>query len=178
MCIRDRYIIFDFGLILWFIIEEHHIGKEKFGVIIVFNLKITSQGHVSYGIGGRRNLQLLLCLLFFLVFCQLFFFVQFFSIKVFFTFNWADDFFSSSISTLPFGRRVEIISLGSGILLVADLQQKQQKWASQSSADLVPTKREISSQLSIPHVLCVDTCLLYTSPSPRDLSTSRMPSSA
>eukprot|EP00831_Metopus_contortus_P078850 TRINITY_DN7721_c0_g1_i12.p3 TRINITY_DN7721_c0_g1~~TRINITY_DN7721_c0_g1_i12.p3 ORF type:complete len:441 (-),score=109.36 TRINITY_DN7721_c0_g1_i12:94-1416(-) len=28
------------------------------------------------------------------------------------------------------------------------------------------------------HVLCVDTCLLYTSPSPRDLSTSRMPSSA
>eukprot|EP00831_Metopus_contortus_P012694 TRINITY_DN15109_c0_g1_i1.p2 TRINITY_DN15109_c0_g1~~TRINITY_DN15109_c0_g1_i1.p2 ORF type:complete len:112 (+),score=15.79 TRINITY_DN15109_c0_g1_i1:97-432(+) len=27
-----------------------------------------------------------------------------------------------------------------------------------------------------PHVLCV--CLLYTSPSPRDLSTSRMPSSA
>eukprot|EP00831_Metopus_contortus_P061537 TRINITY_DN53405_c0_g1_i1.p2 TRINITY_DN53405_c0_g1~~TRINITY_DN53405_c0_g1_i1.p2 ORF type:complete len:109 (-),score=12.44 TRINITY_DN53405_c0_g1_i1:127-453(-) len=29
-----------------------------------------------------------------------------------------------------------------------------------------------------PHVLCVDTCLLYTSPSPRDLSTSRMPSSA
>eukprot|EP00831_Metopus_contortus_P062044 TRINITY_DN539_c0_g1_i1.p1 TRINITY_DN539_c0_g1~~TRINITY_DN539_c0_g1_i1.p1 ORF type:complete len:307 (+),score=32.40 TRINITY_DN539_c0_g1_i1:174-1094(+) len=30
----------------------------------------------------------------------------------------------------------------------------------------------------ISHVLCVDTCLLYTSPSPRDLSTSRMPSSA
>ena len=25
---------------------------------------------------------------------------------------------------------------------------------------------------------CIDTCLLYTSPSPRDLSTSRMPSSA
>ena len=25
---------------------------------------------------------------------------------------------------------------------------------------------------------CSDTCLLYTSPSPRDLSTSRMPSSA
>ena len=28
------------------------------------------------------------------------------------------------------------------------------------------------------HVICVYTCLLYTSPSPRDLSTSRMPSSA
>eukprot|EP00831_Metopus_contortus_P074766 TRINITY_DN6831_c0_g1_i2.p1 TRINITY_DN6831_c0_g1~~TRINITY_DN6831_c0_g1_i2.p1 ORF type:complete len:421 (-),score=77.06 TRINITY_DN6831_c0_g1_i2:89-1351(-) len=38
------------------------------------------------------------------------------------------------------------------------------------------TIREIS--LRMPHVLCVDTCLLYTSPSPRDLSTSRMPSSA
>eukprot|EP00828_Plagiopyla_frontata_P016363 TRINITY_DN214_c0_g1_i5.p3 TRINITY_DN214_c0_g1~~TRINITY_DN214_c0_g1_i5.p3 ORF type:complete len:118 (-),score=13.98 TRINITY_DN214_c0_g1_i5:23-376(-) len=28
------------------------------------------------------------------------------------------------------------------------------------------------------HVLCVDTCLLYTSPSPRDRQKSRMPSSA
>ena len=27
-------------------------------------------------------------------------------------------------------------------------------------------------------VACVENCLLYTSPSPRDLSTSRMPSSA
>eukprot|EP00831_Metopus_contortus_P046038 TRINITY_DN3693_c0_g1_i1.p1 TRINITY_DN3693_c0_g1~~TRINITY_DN3693_c0_g1_i1.p1 ORF type:complete len:216 (+),score=36.06 TRINITY_DN3693_c0_g1_i1:126-773(+) len=37
-----------------------------------------------------------------------------------------------------------------------------------------------NSQTDMPsaHVLCVDTCLLYTSPSPRDLSTSRMPSSA
>ena len=33
--------------------------------------------------------------------------------------------------------------------------------------------RAIRSLLRIPH-----TCLLYTSPSPRDLSTSRMPSSA
>eukprot|EP00831_Metopus_contortus_P041555 TRINITY_DN3261_c0_g1_i4.p3 TRINITY_DN3261_c0_g1~~TRINITY_DN3261_c0_g1_i4.p3 ORF type:complete len:133 (+),score=2.73 TRINITY_DN3261_c0_g1_i4:161-559(+) len=33
-------------------------------------------------------------------------------------------------------------------------------------------------QIKVSHVLCVDTCLLYTSPSPRDLSTSRMPSSA
>eukprot|EP00831_Metopus_contortus_P000168 TRINITY_DN10061_c0_g1_i1.p1 TRINITY_DN10061_c0_g1~~TRINITY_DN10061_c0_g1_i1.p1 ORF type:complete len:118 (-),score=39.45 TRINITY_DN10061_c0_g1_i1:45-398(-) len=39
---------------------------------------------------------------------------------------------------------------------------------------------ELRSQVEIlkAHVLCVDTCLLYTSPSPRDLSTSRMPSSA
>ena len=31
---------------------------------------------------------------------------------------------------------------------------------------------------TFPHVGIVGTCLLYTSPSPRDLSTSRMPSSA
>eukprot|EP00831_Metopus_contortus_P040355 TRINITY_DN31612_c0_g1_i1.p1 TRINITY_DN31612_c0_g1~~TRINITY_DN31612_c0_g1_i1.p1 ORF type:complete len:243 (-),score=10.03 TRINITY_DN31612_c0_g1_i1:60-788(-) len=37
---------------------------------------------------------------------------------------------------------------------------------------------EPQRQIRFPHVLCVDTCLLYTSPSPRDLSTSRMPSSA
>ena len=30
----------------------------------------------------------------------------------------------------------------------------------------------------IPDEVNIDTCLLYTSPSPRDLSTSRMPSSA
>eukprot|EP00831_Metopus_contortus_P043239 TRINITY_DN34729_c0_g1_i1.p1 TRINITY_DN34729_c0_g1~~TRINITY_DN34729_c0_g1_i1.p1 ORF type:complete len:330 (-),score=4.51 TRINITY_DN34729_c0_g1_i1:120-1109(-) len=36
----------------------------------------------------------------------------------------------------------------------------------------------LSEISSLAHVLCVDTCLLYTSPSPRDLSTSRMPSSA
>eukprot|EP01017_Pseudomicrothorax_dubius_P049827 TRINITY_DN9324_c0_g1_i1.p1 TRINITY_DN9324_c0_g1~~TRINITY_DN9324_c0_g1_i1.p1 ORF type:complete len:194 (-),score=8.29 TRINITY_DN9324_c0_g1_i1:10-591(-) len=36
----------------------------------------------------------------------------------------------------------------------------------------------IFSVLILPHVLCVDTCLLYTSPSPRDRQKSRMPSSA
>ena len=30
----------------------------------------------------------------------------------------------------------------------------------------------------VPGIACILTCLLYTSPSPRDLSTSRMPSSA
>eukprot|EP00831_Metopus_contortus_P032186 TRINITY_DN26066_c0_g1_i3.p2 TRINITY_DN26066_c0_g1~~TRINITY_DN26066_c0_g1_i3.p2 ORF type:complete len:162 (-),score=36.02 TRINITY_DN26066_c0_g1_i3:144-629(-) len=38
--------------------------------------------------------------------------------------------------------------------------------------------RTNSMSIEEAHVLCVDTCLLYTSPSPRDLSTSRMPSSA
>ena len=36
--------------------------------------------------------------------------------------------------------------------------------------DKLPSSRALSTQLSV--------CLLYTSPSPRDLSTSRMPSSA
>ena len=40
----------------------------------------------------------------------------------------------------------------------------------------LPTKRKIYCVLRSPHV--DKDCLLYTSPSPRDLSTSRMPSSA
>eukprot|EP00831_Metopus_contortus_P077123 TRINITY_DN71702_c0_g1_i1.p2 TRINITY_DN71702_c0_g1~~TRINITY_DN71702_c0_g1_i1.p2 ORF type:complete len:114 (-),score=8.21 TRINITY_DN71702_c0_g1_i1:78-419(-) len=43
---------------------------------------------------------------------------------------------------------------------------------------LFPVSHKVSGSFEKPHVLCVDTCLLYTSPSPRDLSTSRMPSSA
>ena len=35
-----------------------------------------------------------------------------------------------------------------------------------------------TGKLSIKEVIAYTTCLLYTSPSPRDLSTSRMPSSA
>ena len=35
-----------------------------------------------------------------------------------------------------------------------------------------------SNPIGINEYYGVDTCLLYTSPSPRDLSTSRMPSSA
>ena len=38
--------------------------------------------------------------------------------------------------------------------------------------------REISKAGGTEDVIIADTCLLYTSPSPRDLSTSRMPSSA
>eukprot|EP00831_Metopus_contortus_P033143 TRINITY_DN26626_c0_g1_i3.p1 TRINITY_DN26626_c0_g1~~TRINITY_DN26626_c0_g1_i3.p1 ORF type:complete len:169 (+),score=43.11 TRINITY_DN26626_c0_g1_i3:119-625(+) len=45
--------------------------------------------------------------------------------------------------------------------------------------NVLPFGRKFYCSRSIKaHVLCVDTCLLYTSPSPRDLSTSRMPSSA
>ena len=38
--------------------------------------------------------------------------------------------------------------------------------------------RELSTTLFLPRRMGIHTCLLYTSPSPRDLSTSRMPSSA
>ena len=37
---------------------------------------------------------------------------------------------------------------------------------------------EVDSNINDANVVVVNTCLLYTSPSPRDLSTSRMPSSA
>ena len=37
---------------------------------------------------------------------------------------------------------------------------------------------EGKSKVSMGFVVCAGACLLYTSPSPRDLSTSRMPSSA
>ena len=39
-------------------------------------------------------------------------------------------------------------------------------------------KINIINQVSSPSFLILNSCLLYTSPSPRDLSTSRMPSSA
>ena len=38
--------------------------------------------------------------------------------------------------------------------------------------------KAFSDQIGGSYILCDITCLLYTSPSPRDLSTSRMPSSA
>jgi len=47
------------------------------------------------------------------------------------------------------------------------LSDYPQSWA--------PEQQDV--ELSLPHGLLID-CLLYTSPSPRDLSTSRMPSSA
>ena len=43
--------------------------------------------------------------------------------------------------------------------------------------DNAPEERERGITIAIAHVE-YETCLLYTSPSPRDLSTSRMPSSA
>ena len=39
-------------------------------------------------------------------------------------------------------------------------------------------KKQVSSMMTIAEKQCEKACLLYTSPSPRDLSTSRMPSSA
>ena len=48
------------------------------------------------------------------------------------------------------------------------------------NSDTMKVKRLISNKKSVFHeeTYRLNTCLLYTSPSPRDLSTSRMPSSA
>ena len=47
-----------------------------------------------------------------------------------------------------------------------------------SSCDVTINNYSFFLQLSLLHILQIFICLLYTSPSPRDLSTSRMPSSA
>ena len=60
------------------------------------------------------------------------------------------------------------------------------RWAAQVAEDGVqedlpspsPTRRLYTTKQAVGVVACITPCLLYTSPSPRDLSTSRMPSSA
>ena len=52
------------------------------------------------------------------------------------------------------------------VMMLNVAQQKNQWFASEASSKHIPVG------------LIISTCLLYTSPSPRDLSTSRMPSSA
>ena len=47
-----------------------------------------------------------------------------------------------------------------------------------STVCTVHVRAQIARRVSIDHSVDVARCLLYTSPSPRDLSTSRMPSSA
>ena len=67
-------------------------------------------------------------------------------------------------------------------IICADLDDEKLKTAKELGAtDTVNTKESDASQkiMSICNEKGVDSiCLLYTSPSPRDLSTSRMPSSA
>ena len=59
---------------------------------------------------------------------------------------------------------------------VALLEQYQGQPTGQFSADEFFAGREARRGVELCTI--VETCLLYTSPSPRDLSTSRMPSSA
>ena len=51
------------------------------------------------------------------------------------------------------------------------------RW-SEAAASLAEVARRLESAGARAIVLCTNTCLLYTSPSPRDISGSRMPSSA
>ena len=61
---------------------------------------------------------------------------------------------------------------------VADLVVAQTAIAHEVASTCIrPGIREMLASLPVPYGLCSN-CLLYTSPSPRDLSTSRMPSSA
>ena len=50
--------------------------------------------------------------------------------------------------------------------------------ASGAPGEVVPIERMSFGSAAVGHLSDGKTCLLYTSPSPRDLSTSRMPSSA
>ena len=51
-------------------------------------------------------------------------------------------------------------------------------WDFPSKEDLDDLVDSVTADLLETEVRIINTCLLYTSPSPRDLSTSRMPSSA
>jgi len=63
---------------------------------------------------------------------------------------------------------------------LADL--KESDLVIEAIVENMPAKKDLFKKLDAllaPHaIICSNTCLLYTSPSPRDLSTSRMPSSA
>ena len=52
------------------------------------------------------------------------------------------------------------------------------KGLQQAAADAEKRKKSYHAELLEMLATLLETCLLYTSPSPRDLSTSRMPSSA
>ena len=90
----------------------------------------------------------------------------------------------------PAGRRSERGRIPDGFQLRETRERnyvvRTEKNVIDSDATMILFRHELSGgtllteRLTLKHdrpVLCVD-CLLYTSPSPRDLSTSRMPSSA
>eukprot|EP01017_Pseudomicrothorax_dubius_P016916 TRINITY_DN19138_c0_g1_i1.p1 TRINITY_DN19138_c0_g1~~TRINITY_DN19138_c0_g1_i1.p1 ORF type:complete len:113 (+),score=3.61 TRINITY_DN19138_c0_g1_i1:30-341(+) len=75
------------------------------------------------------------------------------------------------------GNRVKILLSVFGIFAVVVVLLHPEREQTLTSA--IVLQMQIFFELSLfPHVLCVDTCLLYTSPSPRDRQKSRMPSSA
>ena len=76
---------------------------------------------------------------------------------------------------MNFGSSVAVDTETQGLSLVRDKLCLVQLSAGDGDALIVQMDRE---SYNAPNLKKLMTCLLYTSPSPRDLSTSRMPSSA
>ena len=71
-----------------------------------------------------------------------------------------------------------MMPVGENRLKVASLRNNHPEWTLQQIADEVGISRERVRQLLVKLGLPTKSCLLYTSPSPRDGLLSRMPSSA
>ena len=73
----------------------------------------------------------------------------------------------------------KIVAIPIGTNRIEETLSKQEFWKSNPKRVLMMGLcGSLSSSLSVGDLALYESCLLYTSPSPRDLSTSRMPSSA
>jgi len=84
--------------------------------------------------------------------------------------------FQGLSATLEFGRRLDYFHRYQKLALDQDIKRMEEMQRDNSLGDLqaiAPILNAIANDSSV-----INVCLLYTSPSPRDLSTSRMPSSA
>ena len=70
-----------------------------------------------------------------------------------------------------------ISKAGHNVTVFNRTKSKAEKWIGEYKGKMANTPAEAADGADFIFT-CVGNCLLYTSPSPRDLSTSRMPSSA
>ena len=87
------------------------------------------------------------------------------------------DFMSSSLSKRLFAG-LAAASLGLAVTACGGGEETAAPASDFDDKDTVGILHSLTGTMAISESTLVDTCLLYTSPSPRDLSTSRMPSSA